>query len=32
MARVMDSGGEFVDPEGAVGELKKFNGEKADKV
>jgi len=28
----MDSGGEFVDPESAVGELKKLNGEKADKV
>ena len=32
MAGVMDSGGEFVDPESAVGELKKLNGEKADKV
>jgi hypothetical protein len=29
---VVDSRSEFVDPESAVGELKKFNGEKADKV
>ena len=32
MTGVMDSGGEFVDPESAVGELKKLNGKKADKV
>jgi hypothetical protein len=32
VAGVMDSGGEFVDPESAVGKLKKLNGEKADKV
>jgi len=28
----MNAGCEFVDPESAVGELKKLNGEKADKV
>ena len=32
MARVVDSGSEFVDPESAVGELKKFNGEKTNEV
>ena len=32
MARVVDSRSEFIDPESAVGELKKLNGEKADKV
>jgi len=28
----MDSGGEFIDPESAVGELKKLNGEKTNEV
>ena len=32
MARVVDSRSEFVDPESAVGELKKFNGEKTNEV
>ncbi len=32
MARVVDSRSEFVDPESAVGELKKLNGEKTDEV
>jgi hypothetical protein len=32
VARVVDSRSEFIDPESAVGELKKFNGEKTDEV